>query len=387
MAHVDNLRRHFPVLRRVVYLNTGRAGALPDETAQAISEALAAQLHEGRRGDSYWQTLTQMRQLVRDELAHLFHVPETTFVLTNSTTEGIHLALWGIPLEPGDEILTTNVEHPEVGLPVAVQRQRRGVRIRVLDGTLPKDELCRQLEQRLTPRTRALVCSHVSYATGHRLPLEALVEVAHRYGLWVVVDGSQGAGAEPLDLGSLGVDLYAFPGHRWLCGPQGTGALYVRADRLEELEATLVGPAAVRDPAAWTPDGHYLPAASARRFEHTEGEVSAWLGWWHSLRFLRVTAGWEYVFSRTHGLSGMLMDKLLDLPGVTLATPRDQRAGLVHFALEGVGLDVVLREARSRDIDIQTIPERGLVRVSTAFYNTEDDILRFAQALSDLRRG
>ncbi|MCL6631020.1 MAG: aminotransferase class V-fold PLP-dependent enzyme [Alicyclobacillus herbarius] len=386
MAHVDNLRRHFPALRRIVYLNTGSAGALPDETVQAMTEAISAQLHEGRRGDRYWQTLAQMRQLVRSELAHLFHAKDEAFVLTSSTTEGMNLALWSIPLAPGDEIITTDVEHPGAALPMAVQRQRRGVRVRVLDGTLSKEELCHQFEQAITPKTRVLVCSHVSYATGRRFPLESLSEIAHRYGVWVVVDGAQGAGAEALDLGTVGIDLYAFPGHKWLCGPQGTGALYVNPRRLQELDVTFAGTSSLREATAWTPDGHYLPAPTAARFEHSEGEVSLWLGWWQSLHFLRVTAGWEYIFSRTHGLSGLLMDKLFDLPGVTVVTPRDQRAGLVHLRLDKVDANAALREARARDIDIRTITDRGLLRVSTAFYNTENEVQRFLQVIEGLCR-
>jgi L-cysteine/cystine lyase len=381
MAHVDNLRRHFPALRRVVYLNTGSCGALPEETVEAMREALTAQLHEGRRGNSYWDTLLEMRQRVRAELAHLFHVDERSFVLTTSTTEALNIALWGLPLTHGDELFITDVEHPGAVLPVSIQRQRRGVNVRLLDGSLPSDELCAQFERRISPRTRVLVCSHVSYATGRRLPVERLTEIAHRHGVWVVVDGAQGAGAEAFDLAAANIDLYAFPGHKWLCGPEGTGALYVHPRLLDQLAPTFIGSASLRSGDAYTVDAHYLPAADARRYEHTLGDVISWLGWWQSLHFLRVTAGWDYVFSRTHGLSGQLMDALLDKSGLRIVTPRDQRVGLVHFTIDGVDANQVVREARARDVDIRAISERRLVRVSTAFYNSEDDIARLIHVI------
>lgn len=375
MAHVDNLRRHFPAVRHLAYFNTGTFGPLPDEAVNAMQATLNRHLAEGRSGASYYSLLVEIRQKVREQLGSLFHAPADCFVLTDGTTEGMNLVLWGFPFAPFDEIIVTDTEHLGALLPVFAQKRRQVV-VRVVDGNLPADQLLVAIEALMTRRTRLIVVSHVSYETGYRLPIERIAQLAHTYNAYLAVDGAQGAGAEDAMLLETGVDFYALPGQKWLCGPDSTGALYVRKNLWSMLEPMFVGWASLDGESTFEPYGSFTLAATARRYEHAVVDLVNWTGWLASLEFLRISVGWDYAFSRIKGSSGRLMEQLLDLPRVRIMTPRDARAGLVSFEIDGVDAETIVKEAHNRSIDIRCIPAKNLVRVSAGFYNTEADLER-----------
>jgi L-cysteine/cystine lyase len=376
MAHADNLRRHFPAVRTGTYLNTGSFGALPDTTVQLMRDTLQWLLEEGRRADNYKEVLQTTHQQIREQLAHLLQVRAASIVLTDSTTHGLNIVLWGLPLQAGDEVIVTDVEHEGALLPVYVQQARRGIVIRVVDGTLPPDELCAAIDRAVTPRTRLILCSHVSYATGHRLPIEQIAKVAHARHVLVAVDGAQGMGAEPFSLAGTEIDFYAFPGHKWLCGPDGTGALYIRPDVQSMVQMTYAGSHSLAAADAYNLSGTFLASPTVQRYEHTFADLAKWAGWLESLQFLRVTVGWDYAYTRVQGLSGQLIDALLDVDHVRIATPRDRRAGLIHFQIQGMSAEQFVREAAERSLYVKAIPGRQLVRASTGFYNGDDDVER-----------
>lgn len=383
MAHVDNLRRYFPAVRHVTYLNTGTCGPLSDAAANAMQATIATVLSEGRSGSTYYPLLAETKQKVREQLASLFHASAECFALTGSTTEGMNLVLSGFPFAPFDEIIVTDTEHMGALLP-AFSQKRRQVVVKVVNGNLPPDQLVKALEASMTRRTRMIVVSHVSYETGYRLPLERLAELAHAYGAYLAVDGAQGAGAEDLNLSDSNVDFYAFPGQKWLCGPDGTGGLYVRKSLWSVLEPSFVGFAGMGREHSVDLYGTYAFAPDARRYEHEMADLVNWSGMLASLEFLRVSVGWDYAYSRIKGASGRLMEQLLDFSRVQIRTPRDMRAGLVSFQVEGMGSSAVVKEALSRSIDIRGIPGRDLVRVSTGFYNTDEDLDRLINFLSQV---
>jgi len=381
VAHVDNLRRHFPAVRQVAYLNTGTFGVLPDAAVEAMHNALRWQLEEGRRAATYLPELRKVRQAVREELAQLFHVSSRSFALTESTTQAVNIVLWGLALQPGDEVIVTDVEHEGGLLPAFIQKHRRGVVVKSVRASAGADELMAAVQQAITPRTRLILCSHVSYATGHRLPIERLAQLAHAHHALILVDGAQGAGAEALDLSASDIDFYALPGQKWLCGPDGTGALYVHANAEAVLEPTYVGYPTLAEANAYGLHGSFLSGPDVARYEHTQVSLANWVGFLESLHMLRVTVGWDYAITRIHGLSGYLMDKLLDVPRVHILTPREARAGFVHFRMEGVLADAFVAAAAERSVDVKAMHTTNAVRVSTGFYNTEDDIDRLLAVL------
>jgi L-cysteine/cystine lyase len=383
VAHVDNLRRHFPAVRAVTFLNTGTFGALPDATVEAMGQALQMQLTEGRTSN-YYVELAAVKQAVRDELARVFHTHAEHFTLTENTTHGMNIALWGLPLEAGDEIIYTDTEHQGGLLPAYVQRIRRGAVLKRISAHQSHEMLINDLQHAITNRTKVIVCSHISYETGNRLPIEEIAQIAHEHGAYCLVDGAQGAGAEDLDLARSHVDFYALPGQKWLCGPDGTGALYIHPRLIPVLEQTYMGPVGLADPSAYDFSGQYMAARDAQKYEHSATNFVQWTGLLTSIRYLRIQVGLDYAYSRIHGLAGQLTDRLMDMDRIRIVTSRESRAGLVSFEIKDYSAEDFVSKAKERGIDIRCIPGRNWVRVSAGFYNNEDDILRVVQMLENL---
>lgn len=385
MAHADNVRRYFPAIRQATFLNTGTFGLLPEVAVQTMQSALADQLTRGR-GTRYYGDLASVKDKIREQLANLLDAPSECFALTDSTTDAMNIVTNGLHWQPGDEVIVTDAEYPGAMVSLFALCERRDVTLRVVDGALPEEEFMRQLERVLSPRTRLCVVSHVSFQTGQRMPVENIARMAHRYGAHLLVDGAQGAGADAISLRNSEVDFYALPGQKWLCGPDGTGALYVRADLFSVLRPVSQSYTSVKAVDAYNWTGSYLSWADARRFEHTTIGLERLMGWYESLQLMRVTIGWDFVFSRIHGMSGYLMDRLLDFDFVRVLTPRDSRAGLIVFQLQNQTAETFVKQARERDIVVRSISERRAVRVSTGCYNSEEDLDRVVQLVAEIGR-
>ncbi len=268
---LTTLRHELPALEKLAYLNIGTSGPLPRSTAQAMAAEAERQLLEGRSDfkrfmGEYFPLLARLRA----RFAKLLNAGEDEIALTHHTTEGMNIAVWGLRWQAGDEILTTTAEHEGGFVPVYAAAQRFGLRLRVVDiGPGEGEDMAERIIAAITPRTRLIVTSHVMWKTGAILPLAPIAEAAHRVGAWVAIDGAQSAGAIPVDVRALGVDFYAVPGQKWLCGPEGTGALYVRRECLSELAPTFAGYLTLNHdiPVAADSSGYFLPARGASRFE------------------------------------------------------------------------------------------------------------------------
>jgi L-cysteine/cystine lyase len=274
--------------------------------------------------------------------------------LTGSTTDGVNTVIGGLSFAAGEEILTSQEEHPGLLAPLRLARIRHGVSVRAV----PFDTLA----DAVGPRTRLIACSHVSWVSGRLADVPALVAT----GVPVVLDAAQALGAIPVDVHALGIEFYAASGQKWLCGPEGSGCLYVRPDRLGDLEppwpgyTTLAGDKGV--------DAEL--AAGTARFDSgfPAALTSAWAR--ASLDVLGA-AGWPWVHERAATLAQSLADRLAER-GVQVA-PRG-RTTLVSWSAPDAEAEV----ARFADagIIIRSIPASGLLRASVGAWNSEEDLER-----------
>ena len=162
--------------------------------------------------------------------------------LTHNTTEGMNIGLSGLDWGAGDEVVTTTLEHGGALLPLYQLHRRHGVRITFADvGNGERDAALTAIERAIHPGVRMVVLSHVTWGTGAVLPIGEIAQLAHEAGAQVLVDGAQSVGALPVDVHALDVDVYAFPGQKWLCGPEGTGGLYVKRAQLDAVQPTQIG--------------------------------------------------------------------------------------------------------------------------------------------------
>ncbi|HEY1592807.1 MAG TPA: aminotransferase class V-fold PLP-dependent enzyme [Solirubrobacteraceae bacterium] len=353
-----SFRAEFPVLERLSYLNAGTEGPVPRAAAEAARARIELEETQGRCGRPYFDDLREMASRLREGYASVLGCAASLVALTGSTTDGVNTVLAGLDLRAGDEILTSDEEHPGLLAPLGLARRRHGVNVRVLP--------FRELAGEVSSSTRLVACSHVSWVNGKVADIAAL----RAAGAPVLLDAAQALGAVPVDVRALGVDFYAASGQKWLCGPEGSGCLYVRPERLDELTIPWPGYSSVADPEQAL---EFEPAEGVKRLDHgfPTGLKSAW-----ALASLAALGrpGWSWVHERAASLAASLADRLAEL-GLPVCD-RD-RSTLVSWQVDDAAAETE-RFAVSGFV-LRSIPGRELVRASVGAWSSEEELDRFAQ--------
>jgi L-cysteine/cystine lyase len=348
-------RAQFPVFERVAYLNAGSDGPLPAAAVRAGQDALAAQGDDGRTA-AHFQARRDAADALRPVYAAQLGCDPAHLALTTSTSEGIGKVLAGIGLEPGDEVLTSDQEHPGLIGPLLVAKAR-GVRVRT--GPLPL------LADLLTEHTTLVCCSHVGWVTG-----EYADPRLGASGVPLVLDGAQGVGAVPVDVRALNCIAYAGAGQKWLCGADGTGMLFLQdPDRIEAF-----GPAylAFSEPEKGLDSGLH-PDARRHDTPSLSREVLA-----VSLAAARVLEafGWEAVQERGAALAAALADRLAAMGRVV--APRD---GTTLVSWEDPDPTATAARLAENGVAVRFLPGRPYLRASVGAWNDEADLDRLLGAL------
>jgi L-cysteine/cystine lyase len=238
-----------------------------------------------------------------------------------------------------------------------------------------------KVEAVLTPQTRLVALSHVDWKSGEVLPLKEICALARERGALTLIDGAQSVGNVPVDVPSSGADMYAFTGHKWVLGPEGMGALYVRPGL--PVHSTNVGFLSLPDPSAFDAEGDYELRVDARRFEASTGSPALAAGFAAAAEAVheRGAAGFEGIRHR----ADLLANLLSEIPRVTLRSPRPAQSGLVSFEVEGLAAKEVAERLLEETFVLRYIPgPRSYVRASTHLFNTESEIGGLAKAVERL---
>ena len=381
---ITAIRNDAPATLASAYLNAGTNGPLSSYAAAAIAAANESQLTEGRIGPGIYERSIAISTELRSAFARLLGADDEEIALTHHTTDGMNIAVWGQKYQPGDEIVTTSLEHPGGLVPILVAAKRFGVTVRVVPVEITDDgaTTAEKVIAAITQRTRLVAVSHVSWKSGVVLPLAEIAERVHAVGGLLAVDAAQSAGAIAVDVRALDVDYYACPGQKWLCGPDGVGALYVRRERILDTQQTFAGGPALRDGNAWDNAGNYLPGTTARRFEVATVYKPALAGMLASLRWLE-GLGYAAIYERIQSLTAHCRATLSAIPGVTVYTPAAQ-AGLTSFNIDGV--DPVQASARLGELGVlvRSVSGPALLRASTSFYNDESDVEKLRRGIEEV---
>ena len=355
----SGLRSEFPVLERVAYLNAGTDGPLPARAVEAAQAELGRELADGR-STAHFERRGELTGALRRAYALALSCDPADLSLTTCTTEGMGQVVMGLDLSPGDELLTSDEEHPGLLGALGAARDIHGVSVRQVP-------LARIAEE-VGPATRLLACSHVGWVSGSLAPAElAGVDVP------VLLDGAQGLGAIDVDVTALGCDAYAGAGQKWMCGPDGSGALWVSPALRARLRVSRRGYGNLAD----ANDGlDALVQEDGRRFDAPSLSAESVAC---SLAAAEVLQGfgWPAVWDRARTLAARLAEMLAER-GREIA-PRGPST-LVSFTSDDPPAEREL--LASRDVVVRNIPGRPWLRASVGAWNDEGDLERLVGSLS-----
>jgi L-cysteine/cystine lyase len=351
------LRAEFPVLQRVAYLNAGTDGPLAAAAVKFAQAELESELAEGR-ATPHFERRFELQAGLRAGYARVMGCAVEDVALTTSTSEGIAKAMAGMDLGPGDEIVSSDQEHPGVIGPLKAAREL-GAAIRLV----PFGELA----SAVTATTTLVVSSHVGWVSGELAPAElAELDVP------VILDGAQGSGAVPVDVNELNCAAYAAAGQKWLCGADGSGMLYVSPRWRDRIRPT--GPSYISfEETTRGLESPYKP--DARRYDTPSlaREVAAL-----SLGALELLERFGLDAVLAHGREqAAKLATMLEEAGHTVAPRGDSTL----VAWEDTDPEATRDRLRDEGIVVRNVPGRPLLRASVGAWNDDSDLERLLGAL------
>ena len=402
MSLGERCRRDFPILSRIVnghplvYLDSAASSQKPASVIEAIQryyETSHANVH--RSIHTLGEEATELYEAARDAVrAFLGARTREEIVFTRGTTESLNLVAQAVgrTLQPGDEIVVSELEHHSNLVPWQMVCRDRGTVLKAIP-VLPEGYLDLEAYARLlSPRTRVVAVAHVSNVLGTINPVAQMAEQAHRAGALVCLDGAQAVPHLPVDVSAIGADFYAFSGHKML-GPTGIGVLHGRREILERLEPAWGGGEMIKE--VWIDHAQWndLPW----RFEPGTPPIADAVGLHAAVEYLG-KLGMAQVSAHEQALTAATMEALADIPGVTLYGPRnpEMKGAVVAFNLEGIHPHDGAALLDQRGIAVRAghhcaqplmkcLQIAGTLRASFSVYNTAKDVQRLAEAVATLR--
>jgi L-cysteine/cystine lyase len=374
------VRARLPSLEAEAYLNTGGAGPIPDIAAQAMHSMVDAQVGRGRMSAAAVEAGRGRQTALRAAIGGVLGRAPREIAIAQSSTHAMNVVIWGLGLRRGDRIVTTGMEHPGLAVPLAMAARKTGARLVVVDVGDGSGDLEEAIGAACTARTRLVALSHVSWLTGAVLDVAGAARAARSVGALTLVDGAQGAGAVPVDLDGWGIDAYAMPAQKWLLGPEGLGALWVRPEAQDRVAVTVSG-FETGEEHGW--DGSLSMHPDARRFEASTFPEILLAGWTASLDWLN-GLGWDRIHEGTALAAAACREALATVPGVHLDPPMESRSGLVAFSVPGRAAEDIAGALAARGVIVRPLPEPGGLRASCGFFTNAGDIERLTEGLAEL---
>jgi isopenicillin-N epimerase len=386
----EALREEFLLDPDVVFLNHGSFGATPEPVFAEYGRwqrELERQPVEflGRRAEDL---LDEARTAMS---AYLGCARDDLVFVPNATT-GINVVAKSLPIDPGDDVVGTDLEYGACERSWEWLCQQRGARYVKAHVPLPltsPGEVVEAIFAAVTPRTRAIFLSHVTSGTALRLPIEAVARRAREAGILTVVDGAHAVGQWPVDLGASGVDLYASNFHKWLCAPKGSGFLYAHPDQQAWLESPIVSWGWVDGNDRHRPESQFV---SRNQMQGTR-DIAAFLSAPAAVAY-QEARDWETVRERCHALAVEARDRIATLADLPQIAPVESPEGYRWFRQMAVaplphGIDGKMLKRRLYDEHRVEAPVTGsekepFIRVSFQGYNTRDDLEALLTALEHL---
>ncbi len=389
-ASIKAHRQQYSALANKQYFNYGGQGPLSEPALETVVAAYRKTQKLGPFSGAVNGWVTQVRQDLRVAMANELGCEANAISLTEDVTMGCNIPMWGQDWQAGDHILMSDCEHP--GIIATVQELQRRFDLEVsicpLMATLNEGNPAAIIGEHLRPNTRLVVISHILWNTGQVLPLKAIMDTCQSFEanqpVRVLVDAAQSVGVLPLDLPASGVDYYAFTGHKWWCGPEGVGGLYVRPEIRDELAPTYIGWRGILygdrgQPAGWQPNG--------QRYEVATSAYPLYAGLQRAMEFQNEWGDAQARYDRLLALSAQLWQGLQNIPDVTCLRHEAPKSGLVSFQLTSGAKQTkhaqLVKFLEDQQMYVRLIVDPNCVRACVHYLSLEHEVEQLVGAIAE----
>lgn len=389
MYDVMLLRKDFPVLERVIYLDSAATSQTPGPVVEVMNEYFFKYTaNYGRGAYGLARETTERYDKVRKRVARFIGAKEHQTIFTKNATEAINTVALGTKWSKGDHVITSILEHHSNLLPW-LRLRPKGVEISVVESDRQGILSPGSIGEAITERTKLIAITHVSNVFGSIQDIREIAKIAHENGATLLVDGAQSIGHMPVNVGKLDCDFLAFSGHKGLLGPPGTGVLYVKYP--DQLEPVYSGGGGVK---SVTKDSFELGQSPAC-FEPGTPNIPGVIGLGAAVEYVE-KVGITDIEHHVTSLARDAASRLAELPNVEVYGPLE-RAGVVSFNVASMNshdVSMILDEHGicTRSGHHCAMPAHqflgisGSVRASFALYNTQEEVDALVGVIEDITR-
>jgi cysteine desulfurase / selenocysteine lyase len=383
---IERARRDTPAASQILHFDNAGAALMPAPVLGAQLRHLRLEAETG--GYEAAAAADERIEAIYDSIARLLNADRAEIALVENATVAWDMAFHSVGFASGDRILVAEAEYASNHIACLQVARRSGAVIDVVPSDAAGELDVEALERMIDSRVKLIAITHVPTNGGLVNPAEAIGRIARAHGILYLLDACQSVGQLPIDVAAIGCDMLSATGRKYLRGPRGTGFLYVRRAILDRLEPPFLDLQAV----TWVAPGRYEMRPDARRFENWERNVAAQLGLGSAVDY---ALGWGLadIAARVQTLAADLRRRLAEIPGVSVRDRGHRLCGIVTFTVEGkTPQDIVAAlhrlhincHASGPSLPLLVAPARrlpALVRASVHYYNTEDEVARFAAAV------
>ena len=395
---IASIRADFPILSRevngkpLVYLDNGASSQKPQVVIDAVTQAYAHEYANVHRGLHYLSNLaTDKYEGVRGVVARFLNAgAETEIVLNSGTTEGINAVAYGWAMQnltAGDEIILSVMEHHANIVPWHFLRERYGVVLKWVDIDAQGNLDPQAVIDAISERSKLIAITHMSNVLGSVVDVKTICHHARSRGVPVLVDGSQAAVHHAVDVQDIGCDFYAITGHK-LCGPSGSGAIFMRAERMAEMRPFIGGGDMIKEVRLDGTTYNDLPY----KFEAGTPNIAGNIGLGKALEYI-LSLNLAAAAKHENDLLAIATSRMQEIDGATIIGTAANKTSVLSFILAdvhphdlGTLLDnqgVAIRTGHHCAMPVmQRFGLEGTARASFALYNNEDDLEQFFDALN-----
>jgi selenocysteine lyase/cysteine desulfurase len=367
---------NYPINREMVWLNNCGITPAGDHILDAVSRFMNDYARYGVRASS--ADYGRIRHRIKEILSTLLGCSPSELCLVHNTAEGMNVISRGLRLDPGSEIILLENEYPSNVYPWRHWREK-GIKIKTASQGATPDEFYEKLSALVTDRTRLITLSAVHWCTGMPLPLERIGDLCRRRDILFVVDGAQGVGMQPIDVGRLNIDFMAFSAWKWLMGPLGLGVLYIAEKRLKALDPVFVGTESVVMDQVYLPYKNELKP-TADRFAFSTPSLGDAVYFLAALEFLS-DIGFDRVRERIFELAEYLKQRLRNI-GFQVLSDRFPASPSGIVVCEKSGVDAGALVQGLEEQKVIAAKRLGRIRFSPHIYQSEYQLDAAARSLS-----